>query len=75
MVLNFPPSRHPDKHARPTFTQLLEALHYSEVRLLSWSEKDLSIHPQAAMLGAPLEAGENLYTELQIIYLESHNTY
>ena len=33
--------------------------------LLSWTEKDKAAHPQAASLGAPIEAGDELYTDLQ----------
>ena len=36
--------------------------------LLSWSEEDMRVHPQAAVLGAPLEAGKDLYPELQGTY-------
>ena len=31
-------------------------------------EEAASTHPQAAVLGAPLEAGENMYIELQRSY-------
>ena len=29
----------------------------------------MRVHPQAAVLGAPLEAGKDLYPELQEIYI------
>ena len=38
--------------------------------LLSWTEKDKAAHPRAASLGAPLEAGDELYTDLQDYYLD-----
>ena len=38
--------------------------------LLSWSEKDKAVHPQASSLGAPLEVGDELYTDLQDYYLD-----
>ena len=37
--------------------------------LLSWSEEDMKVHPQAAVLGASLEAGKDLYPELQWTYM------
>jgi len=37
--------------------------------LLSWTEEDTRVHPQAAVLGAPLEAGKHLYPELQETYM------
>ena len=39
--------------------------------LLSWSEEDMRVHPQAAVLGATLEVGKDLYPELQRTYM--HN--
>ena len=61
--------RHPETSSRPTFTQLLQALSSTITKLLSWSEEDMRVHPQAAVLGAPLEAGKDLYPELQGTYL------
>ena len=57
--------RHPQASSQPTFSQLLQALCQPEIELLSWSEEDMRVHPQAAVLGAPLEAGKDLYPELQ----------
>ena len=51
--------------SQPTFSQLLQALCQPETELLSWSEEDLRVHPQAAVLGAPLEASKDLHPELQ----------
>jgi len=61
-------SRHPEVSSRPTFYQLLQALSFSETELLVWAEEDMRVHPQAAVLGAPLEAGRDLYPELQETY-------
>jgi len=61
-------SRHPEASSRPTFYQLLQALSFSEAELLVWSEEDMRVHPQAAVLGASLEAGRDLYPELQETY-------
>ena len=61
-------SRHPQASSRPNFSQLLQAFCQPEIELLSWSEEDVRVHPQAAVLGAPLEAGKQLYPELQRMY-------
>ena len=61
-------SRHTDKLCRPSFTQLLQELSQPESDLLAWSEEDLSVHSQAAVLGAPLEVAKDLYTGLQNTY-------
>jgi len=47
---------------------LLQALSFSETELLVWAEEDMRVHPQAAVLGASLEAGKDLYPELQETY-------
>ncbi len=60
--------RHPDKSSRPSFTEVLEALSEPETDLLCWSVEDTAVQPQAAVLGAPLEAGVDLYPELQRTY-------
>jgi len=62
-------SRHPDTESRPTFSKLHEALSQPEAKLLGWSEKDKKVHPQAAVLGAPLECGKDLYLELQEMHI------
>ncbi len=38
--------------------------------VLSIPEEDSSTHPLAGVLGAPLEAGENVYTQLQNRYID-----
>ena len=60
--------RHPGKSQRPTFAHVVEALSEPEFDLLNWSEEDSKVHPQATVLGASLEAGKDLYPELQEIY-------
>ena len=65
--------RHPDPVARPTFSELCQALSQPESELLGWSEEDMRVHPQAAVLGAPLEAGKHLYHELQEIHISRDN--
>ena len=56
-----------DKPSRPDFAEL--GVHALATDLLSWSEDDMRVHPQAAVLGAPLEAGKYLYPELQGTYM------
>ena len=63
--------RNADKPSRPDFAELVHALSSPVTDLLSWSEEDMRVHPQAAVLGAPLEAGKDLYPELQGTYM--HN--
>ena len=46
----------------PDFAELVHALSSPVTDLLSWSEEDMRVHTQAAVLGAPLEAGKDLYT-------------
>ena len=60
--------RNVDKPSRPDFAELVHTLSSPVTDLLSWSEEDMRVHPQAAVLGAPLEAGEDLYPELQGTY-------
>ena len=63
--------RNADKSSRPDFAELVHVLFSPVTDLLSWSEEDMRIHPQAAVLGAPLEAGKDLYPKLREIY--QHN--
>ena len=63
--------RNADKPSRPDFAELVRALSSPVTDLLSWSEEDMRVHPQAAVLGAPLEVGKDLYPELREIYM--HN--
>ena len=61
-------TRNVDKSSRPDFAELVCALSSPVTDLLSWSEEDMRVHPQAAVLGALLEAGKDLYPELQGTY-------
>ena len=45
------------------------SLSQDQTFVLQVPEEAASTHPQAAILGAPLEAGENMYIELQKSYL------
>ena len=63
--------RNPDKNSRPTFSAIVEVLNKPEEVLLHWSEEDRMVHPQASVLGAPLDAASKLYLQLQRQYLQN----
>ncbi len=63
--------RHPETRSRPSFSDLLQSLSRPETELLSWTEEDTKTHPQATVLGGPLDAGTGLYTDLQIVYVKN----
>ena len=62
--------RNADKSGRPQFREIVETLSQPESLLLHIPEEVTRGHPQASVLGAPLEAGRNLYTELQNTYMQ-----
>ena len=61
--------RNADKAGRPQFREIVDTLSQSEEQLLHIPEEVTRGHPQASILGAPLEAGRDLYTELQNTYI------
>ena len=61
--------RNSDKSARPQFREIVQTLSQSEDELLFIPEEVTRGHPQASILGAPLEAGRDLYTQLQNAYM------
>lgn len=61
--------RHPEHSCRPTFLSLLKTLSGGGGELLVWSKEETSHEAGLGRtLGAPLEAGKNLYPELQHAY-------
>ena len=62
--------RHPEMFSRPSFPQVVETLSEPNFELLSWTEEDVTVHPQAAVLATPLEAGKDLYPGLQEAYMQ-----
>ena len=60
--------RHPNSERRPDFPSLLSSLCRDPKVLLNWTDKDKETHPRASSLGALLEAGQDLYLELQQSY-------
>ena len=62
--------RHPTADDRPTFSEITQGLLKSDFHLLKWSEEDISTHSkEVRTLGARLQLGRALYTELQRTYL------
>ncbi len=55
---------------RPGFRDIVLMLVGSEEMVLSIPEEDSSTNPLAGVLGAPLEAGENMYSQLQNRYVD-----
>jgi hypothetical protein len=62
--------RHSDASNRPLFSAIFKMLGHLDSDLLSWTEKDKAAHPRVTSLGASLEAGDELYTDLQDYYLD-----
>ncbi|KAL5491368.1 hypothetical protein EMCRGX_G016647 [Ephydatia muelleri] len=59
----------PATHSRPLFGDIYWSMCQSEELVLATPSDVHLIHPKAGMVGASLEAGENLYSELQKSYL------
>ena len=62
--------RHPKTSLRPAFRDIVLTLVGSEQMVLNIPEEDSSTNPLAGVLGAPLEAGENMYTGVQKRYID-----
>ena len=55
------------------FRDIVLTLSGNEGVVLTIPKKDSSTNPHAGVLGAPLEAGENMYSELQRKYVDFHH--
>ena len=53
---------------RPSFREMLLCLLENKTVVLTIPSRAKSSHPQAGVLGAPIEAGQSMYTELQNMY-------
>ena len=63
-------NRHPEARNRPHPGMVLRTLQKSDRNLLQWSmPDDDKTNGQVAMLGAPLTASEQLYPDLQSMYI------
>ena len=61
--------RNPDAELRPSFPDIQLELQRPDFKLLTWTAEDVAGHTeQARTLGAPLEAGEELYADIQSMY-------
>ena len=60
--------RHPRSSSRPNPRDIVLALMENEETVLRIPSDDAGTHSMAATLGAPLEAGDNMYHDLQGIY-------
>ena len=61
--------RHPATSTRPKFRDLVLALTGGEADVLSIPQEALDTHQFAGVLGSPLEAGINMYKDLQKKYI------
>ncbi|XP_064386563.1 probable LIM domain-containing serine/threonine-protein kinase DDB_G0287001 isoform X2 [Halichondria panicea] len=61
---------HPESSQRLVFRDVVLTLVGSEKMVLSIPEEDSSTNPLAGVLGAPLEAGKNMYSQLQNRYID-----
>ena len=55
------------------FRDIVLTLSGNEKIVLTIPNKDSSTNPLAGVLGAPLEAGEKMYSELQRRYVDVHH--
>ena len=59
-------TRNPSPDTRPSFPNALLELQCPDYKLLTWTPEDVAAYSeQARTLGAPLEAGEELYADIQ----------
>ena len=65
----FSSCRHPETAKRPNFSDIMQRFSLPDTKLLKWSEEDKATDPEAATLGADLDAGQELYKDLQERYI------
>lgn len=64
-------TRNPTASHRPNFSEIITStLRDKQEEVLSISDRDRATHEQASLLGAGLEAGLEMYKDLQNIYLK-----
>ena len=62
--------RNAEPESRPTFSDIQTVLQRPDLKLLTWMAEDVAAYTEEARtLGAPLEAGEELYTDIQNAYI------
>ena len=67
--------RNPVAARRPSFRDILLGLLDKPDAVLSIPPEALDTHHLAGVLGSPLEAGENMYKDLQNRYLDNNDDY
>ena len=70
MLISVACCRHPESSQRLVFRDVVLTLVGSEKMVLNIPEEDSCTNPLAGVLGAPLEAGENMYSQLQSRYID-----
>ena len=58
---------------RPSFRDLILTLVGNQQLVISIPQDAIETHQLAGVLGAPLEAGENMYQDLQYTYVNSNH--
>ena len=61
-------NRHPSSSDRPRFREMVLVLIGNERTVLHIPQEALDTHRLAGELGTPLEAGEDMYPDLQMTY-------
>ena len=62
--------RHPEAASRPTFFDTLMALQRPDYQLLKWTlEDEAAYSEEARTIGSPIEAGQELYADMQHVYM------
>ena len=67
--------RDPVAGNRPRFRELTIVLTGNPHHVLSIPQEALDVHKLAGVLGSPLEAGKNMYSDLQNKYCSENNIY
>ena len=70
--ISFFDHRHPHHSKRPGFEEILRSLLDNEQTVLHIPSEDAATHKQAACLGAELQAGHKMYSQLQALYIPSN---
>ena len=62
--------RNPEPSFRPAFSEIQVEVMRPDFKLLTWTAEDVAAYTEEARtLGAPLEAGEELFTDIQNTYV------
>ena len=65
--------RHPEAASRPTFFDTLLALQRPDFQVLKWTCEEVAAYSkEARTIGSPIEAGQELYTDIQHVYVSQN---